>query len=221
MEMPGEASPGDPAEAGALTAGQETSPGRPTSVRAAGRGERPWAVADIAALAAGSPARCGNVKLICIDGPAGAGKTTLAAQLQEVLGAPVVHMDDLYQGWSQDIGSPLAARLAAWLLDPWEAGLSGQYLHYDWVGRRYEKWVAVPPAPVIILEGCGCASAAVRTRASLVVWVQAQPDLRLTRGLARDGAQMAGHWRDWQDREDRHFAADATALAADLEWLGA
>ncbi len=51
-----------------------------------------------------SDARCGNTKIVSIDGPAGSGKTTLANELaSELMNAnrvmSVVHLDELYEGW--------------------------------------------------------------------------------------------------------------------------
>ena len=74
----------------------------------------------------------------------------------------------------------------------------------------------MPPAPVVILEGCGSAAAGVRDRAAVVAWVQADPQVRLARGVARDGAAMTDQWRAWQRREAAHYAADRTAAAAHL-----
>ena len=49
--------------------------------------------------------------LLAIDGPAGAGKTTLAAQLDKEFAATgtvrVVHLDDLYSGWTTALGNDL------------------------------------------------------------------------------------------------------------------
>lgn len=161
--------------------------------------------------------RCGSTRLVCVDGPAGSGKTTLAAALADALGgASVVHMDDLYEGWGQQLGDPLAARVEAWLLVGWAAGLVGMHPRYDWVAGRFAQWVSVPGAPVVILEGCASASARLRAMASLVVWVQAPADVRLQRGLARDGDATAEHWRAWQAHEAAHFAADGTRAAADV-----
>ena len=49
-----------------------------------------------------------NVKIIAIDGPAGAGKSTLAKRIKEKLSdlveiedIAVVNMDDLYDGWEK------------------------------------------------------------------------------------------------------------------------
>lgn len=154
---------------------------------------------------------------MCIDGPAGSGKTTLAAAVAQALGgAPVVHMDDLYQGWEQPLGDQLAGRVDAWLLTPWEAGLPARHPRYDWVQGQFSEWIQVPAAPVVILEGCASASTAIRDRASVVVWVEAPVALRLERGLDRDGDALKVKWRTWQAREAAHFAADDTRVAADL-----
>jgi uridine kinase len=153
--------------------------------------------------------------VVCVDGPAGSGKTTLADALAQFLGgAPVVHMDDLYEGWAQALGAPLAARIEAWLLVPWAAGLPGRHPRFDWSLGRYSEWVTVPVAPVVVLEGCGSGSTLIRERSSLVIWVEAPLEVRLRRGLDRDGASLAPRWRAWQAHEDAHFAADGTRAAS-------
>jgi uridine kinase len=164
-----------------------------------------------------APPRCGDVRLVCIDGPAGSGKTTLAAALSEASGgAPVVHMDDLYEGWDQELGAALSSRVQSWLLEPWAAGADGVLQRYDWAQGRFGPPEALPPAPVVILEGCASAAAGLRARASRVVRVEADPEVRVARGVARDGAALAAHWRAWQAHEAAHFRYDGTRGAADL-----
>ncbi len=174
-------------------------------------------VTAITSLARAASPRCGDTRVLCVDGPAGSGKTTLAAALSAALDdAPVVHMDDLYAGWEQDLGAALASRVGAWLLDAWEAGLTGQHLRFDWHAGRYADWIAVPAAAVVIIEGCGSASRGIRERASLVVWVEAPEQVRLDRGRERDGAAMAAEWRRWAAREAAHFVADRTREASEV-----
>ena len=174
-------------------------------------------VPEIADLVRSSQPRCGATRLLCVDGPAGSGKTTLAAGLAIALGnAPVVHMDDLFEGWGQDLGAPLAARVEAGLLRAWVSGRPGTHPRYDWELGRFAERVEVPAAAVVILEGCASASAGIRDRASLVVWVEAPPAVRLARGLRRDGTPLEAQWRAWQDHEAAHFAADGTRAAADV-----
>src|SRR4051812_4977918 len=57
--------------------------------------------AGIATAALEALPRCGAVRLVCVDGPAGSGKTTLAAGIEAELSltgaaCTVVHLDDLY-----------------------------------------------------------------------------------------------------------------------------
>lgn len=177
----------------------------------------PECVPEIVARILAAAPRCGSTCLVCIDGPAGSGKTTLALALASALGgAPLVHMDDLYEGWDQALGPPLAARVEAWLLVGWASGLPGVHPRFDWSAGRYAEWVTVPPSAVVVLEGCASGSALIRGRASLVVWVEAPPAVRLHRGLERDGPALEARWRDWQLREEVHFAEDGTRSAADV-----
>jgi uridine kinase len=125
-------------------------------------------------------------------------------------------MDDLYEGWEQELGAALSHRVRSWLLDPWASGADGVLRRYDWARGRFGPPEALPPAPLVILEGCASAAAGIRERASLVVWIDADPEVRLARGVARDGAALAEHWRVWQAHEAAHFRADDTRRAADL-----
>ena len=177
--------------------------------------------ARIADAVLAAPPRCGGVRLVCVDGPAGSGKTTAAGALADALTArgspgPVVHLDDLYEGWTQPLGAPLAARVEAWLLLPWRDGLPGRHPRYDWAVQRFTAWAEAPAGPVAVIEGCGAASRGIRAYASLVVWVEAERSVRLARGLARDGDALAEEWDRWQAAETAHFAADGTRAAADV-----
>lgn len=169
-------------------------------------------------------ARLGPVRLLCIDGPAGSGKTTTAEAVAAALRArgttvAVVHLDDLYEGWSGLEGT-LWPRLAAQVLEPLRRGRPGRFQRYDWLAERFDDWVDVPVAAVLVLEGCGSARLTADPVATLRVWVEASPAERLARGLARDGTAMRGHWEDWMRRETRHFAHERTAERADVRLDG-
>ncbi|MCA0143365.1 uridine kinase [Blastococcus sp. LR1] len=160
--------------------------------------------------------RLGGTRLVCVDGPAGSGKTTLAARLAGALGGDtaVVHMDDLYAGWTL---TGAVARLSAGVLRPVAAGRDGAYSRYDWTAGRFSPApVPVPVPGVLVVEGCGSGSRAVDPWASLRIWVEADPALRLARGLARDGDHLAPEWHRWQETEAAHFAADGTRERADV-----
>nr|WP_246324894.1 uridine kinase [Petropleomorpha daqingensis] len=163
-----------------------------------------------------APARLGAVRLVCVDGPAGSGKTTFAGRLAAALGpgAEQVHMDDLYAGWTL---TGAAARLAAGVLRPLADGEPGGYHRYDWAARRFAAQPTPVPVPeVLVVEGCGSSPAALDPWTTLRVWVEAPAQLRLARGLARDGEEHEADWRAWQRTEARWFAADRTRERAQL-----
>ncbi|WP_435741293.1 uridine kinase family protein [Nocardioides sp. SYSU DS0663] len=155
----------------------------------------------------------GDGRLVCIDGPAGSGKTTLAARLAALAHAPVVHMDDLYDGWD---GLPRVADQLGTLLEPLARREPGRYRRYDWHAGAFAETVTVPPAPLLVLEGVGSGSAACSPLMTALVWVEAPPDLRLRRGLERDGPEVEPHWHRWTAAEAAHFAADRTRERADV-----
>lgn len=170
--------------------------------------------AALAARVRTSEPRLGGVRLVCVDGPAGAGKTTLAGLLAAALDAPVVHLDDLYEGWSGLDG--VFARLDAQVLTPLAAGRPGRYQRYDWHAGRFDDWVDVPLTGTLVVEGCGSAPRALAGRAVLVAYVDAPADLRLERGLVRDGEAMREQWLRWMGLEAVHLAREDTRRRADV-----
>lgn len=171
-------------------------------------------VSRLATAVRESEPRLGVVRLVCVDGPAGSGKTTLADRLGAELGAQVLHVDDLLEGWD---GLPgLGPRLQTWVLDPLAAGRPGRYRRYDWGAGRFAEWHDVPVADILVVEGCGSAQRAVDSVAALKVWVEASADVRLARGLARDGEAIRPQWLTWMRDEAAHFAAEGTRARADV-----
>ncbi|HEU4810964.1 MAG TPA: 4-amino-4-deoxy-L-arabinose transferase [Nocardioides sp.] len=165
-------------------------------------------------LARSRPATLGGGRLVCVDGPAGSGKTTLAAAL--ALLEPrsrVIHMDDLYDGWD---GLPRLTDQLEPLLRPLASGAAGSYRRYDWVAGRYAETVTVEPVPLLVLEGVGSGARAHADLTTVLAWVWAPGDLRLRRGLERDGSALAEHWRQWMLDEDALFVREETARRADL-----
>lgn len=156
----------------------------------------------------------GAGRLVCIDGPAGSGKTTLAEAIRVL--APqcrVVHMDDLFEGWD---GLPEVDRQLDGLLRPMGRGHPGSYRRWDWHADRWAEVVPVPPSPLLVLEGVGSGSRAVADLVTTLVWVDAPHPLRMRRGIERDGDAFAPHWEQWAEQERLHFAAQRTRERADL-----
>lgn len=171
-------------------------------------------VSNIVALAQSRPPRLGATRLILVDGPAGSGKTTLAARLGEVLEAQVLHGDDIYEGW-HGLGTMWPV-LGEQILEPLARGVDGVFRRWDWEAHARAETIEVPAAPWLVIEGVGVAQRGARPYASLVVYVEAPWELRLARGIERDGEQMRGEWEQWQAEEETFLAAESTREAADI-----
>jgi uridine kinase len=164
--------------------------------------------------------RCGSTRLVCIDGPSGSGKTTLSARLVAALGdPPVLHMDDLYPGWDGLAASvPL---LYGQVVAPLAAGRAARYRRYDWHREEFGETRDLGRPELLVVEGVACGARLIAERAALLVWVDAPPEVRFRRGIARDGETYRPHWERWARQESAHFAAESTACRADVRVDGA
>jgi uridine kinase len=181
---------------------------------------QPSPAAEIVALAKGRPARLAECRLICVDGPAGSGKTTLAGELVTQLaeaGAEVaqLHMDDFYEGWS-GLKVDLEPRLRGQVLEPLSRAETTQWQQYDWHQGRFDAWHKLPPTDYLVVEGCGSGALAYAAYRSLLVFVEASRETRLRRGIERDGPAVEPEWLAWMIREQAHFELNHTRENADV-----
>ncbi|GAA5119284.1 AAA family ATPase [Alloalcanivorax gelatiniphagus] len=161
-----------------------------------------------------TPPTLGTGRLVCVDGPAGSGKTTLAAALADVVDATqVVHCDELLEGWR---GLPGLSATVEALLRPLAAGETGRWRRWDWHADAWAEWRDVRPGGLLVLEGVGSWSPPVADLVGLLVWVEASPDVRRARGLERDGEAMRAHMERWRLDEHALFERHATRACADL-----
>ncbi len=169
---------------------------------------------EVWARALTAPATLGSGRLVCIDGPAGSGKTTLAAALARATpDAQVVHCDDLLQGWR---GLPGLAATVEALVTPLASGRPGRWRRWDWAADAWAETREVAAGGLLVIEGTGSWSPAIAHLVGVLVWVEAAADLRLDRGLARDGAELRPEWEQWRLDEDELFARLDTRTHADV-----
>ena len=160
-------------------------------------------------------ATAGPVRLVGIDGCGGAGKTTFASRLSAGLGdAPVVHTDDFA---SHEVPTEWWPRMLHDVIEPLLRGEPASYTPYDWAQRRLaDTTITVEPADVIVIEGVGATREAWRERLAMRIWVDCPRDLRLARGIERDGEELREFWLEWMKAEDEYVAAERPWAYADL-----
>lgn len=166
--------------------------------------------------------------LIGIDGCGGSGKTTLANKLKtECSNATVVHMDDFYLPSSQLIKAPpekkpIGAdfdwkRLLKQVLEPIRQNKEGCYQRYDWDIDDLAEWHTVPVGGMVIIEGIYSIRKELANKYDYKIWVDCPRDIRLSRGLKRDGEEARDIWENnWMVSEDIYVKEHKPYEIADL-----
>ena len=151
--------------------------------------------------------------LYAIDGPAGAGKTTYAAQLEAELSVnatvKTIHMDDLYNGRDNALSNALSEILDR-ISTAHLAGRECVIKKFNWSTMQFDSEEIITPTDFLIIEGVGAAQQIVRESGAVTYWLDIEPEIGLQRVLARDGAHIEVQMRQWQIDQDKHFARDET-----------
>ena len=151
--------------------------------------------------------------IIAIDGPAGAGKTTLATTLSLALAKEftitVIHMDDLYAGWDGALGKSLTDSLT-WITSCHKVKKDVIFAPFNWVQNNFDPPRRCASTSLLILEGVGSSQVAVEEFLSTSIWIDLDPIIGFQRVIERDGEQISESMKGWLDRQGQHFASDRT-----------
>jgi uridine kinase len=170
-----------------------------------------------------------KARLVAIDGRGGSGKSTLAHRLAEGWHkAFVIEMDDFYRPSTERAFAPAVhggnydrERLVKGVLEPLASGRPGRYQRYDWEKDRLAEWHDVPADAIVLIDGVYSTSEMLRDYFDYKIWVESPYDVRLKRGLERDGEAMRSEWVDhWMPAEDRYVAAERPDEHANLVFDG-
>jgi uridine kinase len=151
--------------------------------------------------------------LVGIGGHGGAGKSTLAALVAEVVpGTQLVATDAFWNGSSFELD-----RLRCEVVDVLLAGRVAQPDEWDWHARAHRPGRTITPEGVIVIEGVCALHEMFRHDLSVRVWVDAPYDIRLERGVARDGEDARSTWTDvWIPNEEAYVRRDDPVSCAHL-----
>lgn len=188
-------------------------------------GEKRYLDVDALATTILQARRASPLVLVGIDGAGGSGKSTLAALLAERIDqAGVVPVDDFYlpsavrDSRAGEVGArfdlPRVAEQVVW---PAATGSAVRYQRYDWDADQVADWIEIEAGRPIIVEGVYSLQLRLRESYSYTVFCRATPDVRLRRGLDRDGEDARSRWVDeWMPAEDSYLDAERPDAFADL-----
>ncbi|MFT3942657.1 MAG: hypothetical protein QM705_02365 [Ancrocorticia sp.] len=154
----------------------------------------------VRALVSGPPPR-----ILAIDGRSGAGKTTLAREIEARLAAEgvrvaLIEVENFIEGWEGlvDGVDVVASEIAA----PFRECGCAQARAWDWYRGVWGAVTEIGPADVLLIVGCGSSSEALAPYLDVSVWVEAPEEVRRARVAAREG-DPAAWWELWAAQEER------------------
>jgi uridine kinase len=152
-----------------------------------------------------------ETRIVAIDGPGGAGKSSLANCLAQELDAPIIHTDD-FASWENPVD--WWPGLITRALKPLAEGKPACYQPTSWGGEQTAP-LLIEPTPFVILEGVTASRQSFRPYLAYSIWIETPREVRLKRGLERDGEQARAQWEQWMEEEDRYIERERPAEHAD------
>jgi uridine kinase len=172
-----------------------------------------------------------SVVLVGVDGQGGAGKTAWSAGLAEAMrpwgqASAIVHFDDFFlpsaerprgTANARPIGGDFDwRRLRDEVLLPLRDGHAARYSRHDWTLDALAETHEVVPHGVVIVEGVYCTRRELADLYDVRAWVECPRDVRLARGIERDGEIARDLWEvDWMPAEEGYVREHQPMAAAD------
>ncbi len=157
--------------------------------------------------------------IIAIDGPAGAGKTTLAEHLRAALSlkykCATIHMDDLYNGWDSPFDHHFTDALTT-ACTSHQSSRQYSLAHFDWSKNEYGAALEMPQSELLILEGVGASHLLIRPHLTASIWIDIEPRDGMARVLTRDGEAITAQMEKWLSQQEELFRNQQSMSAADF-----
>ena len=102
------------------------------------------------------------------------------------------------------------------MISPLCEGREARFRGFDWATQKpHEDLRVVEPHGTVVIEGVCALHRDFRHAYDLRIWVEAPRDVRLARGVARDGEQSRERWETvWMPREDAYVERDDPVSSA-------
>lgn len=169
--------------------------------------------------------RGGESVIVAVDGRCASGKTTMAAELERLLGCAVFHMDDYFPRPEQRTPERLAApggnidceRFLEEVLLPLRSGAK-EIIFRPFDCRRLclGEPVAVKSTPIAVVEGSYSCHPLLWEHYGLRVFMTVDPEEQLRRIALRGGEALRAFRERWIPMEEKYFAAFGIAERCDV-----
>ncbi len=151
---------------------------------------------------------------LALEGGSASGKTTLAAQLREIYGCTVLHMDDFFLRPEQrtperfrEVGGNVdRERFLSEVLLPLSRGESFTYRRFDCATQTLLGGVFTVPTPLTVVEGAYSMHPELAPYYTLSVFLDNSPEEQRARILRRNTPEHAVRFfQEWIPLEHRYF----------------
>lgn len=164
--------------------------------------------------------------LVAIDGRCSAGKTTLAARLQQMTECNVVHMDDFFLRPEQRTAERLKKpggnvdheRFFQEVLTPFMQGKPFTYRPYDCRAQAFAASIEVHPSPINIIEGSYSCHPLLRNHYDLRIFLSVSSDEQMRRIIKRNGEGAELFFQKWIPLEETYFTSCGIEACCDLRF---
>ncbi len=164
--------------------------------------------------------------LIAVDGRCGAGKSTLAAELQKKIDCNVLHMDDFFlqphQRTKQRLSLPGEnvdhERFLQEVLIPLKKNRAFSFRPYSCKTGSLGRAVYVEPKPITVVEGSYSCHPDLWDYYDLHVFVDIDAKTQMERIIARNGIQAAEVFKSkWIPMEEEYFSAFDIQMRCEIQ----
>ena len=153
--------------------------------------------------------------LIAIDGNCAAGKSTLAAGLNNLYGCNVFSMDDFFLKQSDKIekrlnepgGNVDHERFLSEVIKPLVKGQQFQYSPFDCKTQELSESISVTPTSINVIEGVYCLHPALADVYDIKVFLSLDEKEQSRRLMERDAAMYDKFINEWIPLENKYFEA--------------
>jgi len=172
-------------------------------------------------------AALGNKKspvIVAIDGRCGAGKTTIAKELQTLCGGNIFHMDDFFlqphqrtpERYATPGGNVDYERFTSEVITPTLEGRSFSYRPFSCKTMELDEPVTIQPHAINIIEGCYSCHPSLAGFFDSKIFLTVDKEEQMRRIINRNGEEKAAQFKDkWIPLEELYFETFNVEKACD------